>query len=71
MNKLMTVVALATTVISAPAFAQTPPKYHHDSAPAQYQQPSDVVTFGGKVVGQDPDVNVRENLLRDAFAGGH
>lgn len=70
MNKLMTVVALATTVISAPAFAQTPSK-DHDKAPATYQQPSDVVTFGGKVVGQDPDLNVRENLLRDAFAGGH
>jgi hypothetical protein len=70
MNKLMTVVALAATVISAPAFAQTPSK-DHDKAPATYQQPSDVVTFNGKVVGEDPDWNVRHMLLLDAYAGGH
>ena len=52
MKTLATIVAFAT-FIAAPAFAQAPPK------------PSDVVTFGGKYVGQDPDAGIRSQLKRD------
>lgn len=47
-----TLLAFAT-FIAAPAFAQAPPKQ------------SDVVTFGGKYVGQDPDRAIRSELSRD------
>ena len=52
MKTLATLVAFAT-FIAAPAFAQAPPKS------------SDVVTFGGKHVGQDPDAAIRSQLKRD------
>ena len=52
MKTLATLVAFAT-FIAAPAFAQAPPKS------------SDVVTFGGKYVGQDPDAAIRLQLKRD------
>jgi hypothetical protein len=47
-----TLLAFAT-FIAAPAFAQAPPK------------PSDIVNFGGKYVGQDPDRAIRHELSRD------
>jgi hypothetical protein len=53
MKTLATLVAFAT-FIAAPAFAQVPPKA------------SDVVTFGGKYVGQDPDASIRLQLRRDS-----
>ena len=68
MKKLITIVALTATVISAPALAKSAPNAA-DHAPAAYQQPSDIVTFGGHVVGQDPDANVRLSILRDAEGG--
>jgi hypothetical protein len=52
MKTLATLVAFAT-FIAAPAFAQTPPK------------PSDIVNFGGKYVGQDPDPAIRAQIRRD------
>ena len=52
MKSLATLVALAT-LIAAPAFAQVPPK------------PSDVVSVGGRYVGQDPDPAIRHELRRD------
>jgi hypothetical protein len=73
--------ALAVTaVLSAPAFA-APPKhramterdpmapYAQATPGAVYQpyagRPSDVVTFGNRVVGEDPDPNIRAQLLHD------
>jgi hypothetical protein len=72
--------ALAVTaVLSVPAFA-APPKHHATTerdpmAPyaqetqGAYQpfvgRPSDVVTFGNRVVGEDPDPNIRSQMLHD------
>ena len=53
MKTLATLVAFAT-FIAAPAFAQVP-------SPS-----SNVVTFGGKYIGQDPDVGIRSQLKRDS-----
>ncbi len=52
MTKLIAAVALATLIALpvAPAFAQS----------------SNKVIVGGKVVGEDPDPNIRFQLLRDA-----
>jgi hypothetical protein len=52
MKTLATIVAL-TTFLGAPAFAQAP------------SRSSDIVTFGGKYVGQDPDAAIRSELKRD------
>ncbi len=53
MKTLATLVAFAT-FIAAPAFAQAPSKS------------SDIVTFGGKYVGQDPDPAIRAQIKRDS-----
>ena len=53
MKTLITTVAL-TALIASSAFA----------APATQ---SNVVTVAGKVIGQDPDINVRSMLLWDAY----
>jgi hypothetical protein len=52
MKTLIAALALATALIAAPAFTHT--------AFAQNE-----VTMGGKVIGQDPDANVRLQLRRD------
>ena len=57
MKTLITALALAT-LIAAPAFAQAPPT-------------SDIVIVGGKLIGQDPDANVRFQLRRDAGSEGY
>jgi hypothetical protein len=60
MKKLITTLAMATTLIAAPAFAQsiTAPPSRND------------VTVGGKNIGQDPDSNVRLQLRRDYGSEG-
>jgi hypothetical protein len=59
MKILIATVALAT-LITAPAFAQSPARS------------SGAVTVGNKYVGQDPDVRIRSQMLRDfsTHAGG-
>jgi hypothetical protein len=59
MKKLVTILALTATVIASPAFAAKAANNHRSS---------DTVTVDGHVVGQDPDANVRLQLLRDAQA---
>jgi hypothetical protein len=66
MRKLIPILALAATVISAPAFAQ-PAHYAPHRAPA-VQSSSDAVTWRGSVRGQDPDWFIRYQILRDAEA---
>lgn len=66
MRKLIPVLALAATVISAPAFAQ-PAHYAPHHAPA-VQSSNDAVTWRGSVRGQDPDWFIRYQILRDAEA---
>ncbi len=53
MKTLATLVAFATFIAAAPAFAQAPPK------------PSDIVSFGGKYLGQDPDPAIRSQIQRE------
>ncbi len=65
MKKLVTALVFAAFA-AAPAFAAT----HHkkaDDARAAYAAASDpdVVIVNGKVIGADPDANVRLNLRRD------
>ena len=55
MKTLITVLALATTLVSGAAFVQS-------AAAAS----SDEVIVGGKSIGQDPDANVRLQIRRDA-----
>jgi hypothetical protein len=84
MKKLLTTgVALATVfaALASPAFA-APPKHRAPVANdtmAPYGQPpgdqvlarpSDVVITEGRVVGADPDPNIRTQLIRDLGQGG-
>jgi hypothetical protein len=61
MKKLVVATVLATT-LAGPAFAQYLPR---DAGPY-------VVVFNGQVIGQDPDVHVRLDLLRNGeyYSGG-
>jgi hypothetical protein len=68
MKKLLTAIGL-TAMLVAPALAA--PARHHDGRPSHAQSatvPSDVVVYGGQVIGQDPDPNVRLQIRRDAFS---
>ena len=84
MKKLLTTSAALATVfasLASPAFAAVP---RHQApvandAAAQYLQrsheellarPSDVVTSEGRIVGADPDQNIRTQLLHDADPNG-
>jgi patatin-like phospholipase/acyl hydrolase len=62
MKKLVTALALSAFA-AAPAFAAT----HHRAHATQdaYAADPTVVIVDGKVVGADPDPNVRLSLLRD------
>ena len=69
-NKIVIAAALAT-LIAAPAFATSHKNtYKQDSMGSYAQAPSamdsDEVVVGGKVIGEDPNQNVRLQLLRDA-----
>jgi hypothetical protein len=55
MKTLITTLALATLVATS-AFA----------AP----RPGDVVNYSGKVIGHDPDANIRGGLMKDAYPSG-
>lgn len=66
MRKIIPILALAATVISAPAFAKTSEHITH-RAPAVHS--NDAVTWRGTVRGQDPDPYVRLQILRDTEAG--
>lgn len=69
MRKLVTSAILAA-IIATPALAQ--PGQTLPEQPGQIATaPWDAVVVRGKVVGKDPDANVRLNLLRGAYGGGH
>jgi len=84
MKKLLTTSAALATVfasLASPAFA-APPKHRapveHDTMAPYYAQstheqmlnrPSDAVTFDGRVIGADPDANIRTQLQRDPEPG--
>ena len=70
--KLTVIVASAMTVIAYPAFANTAHK--RASATEAYAMVTDaspkvmVVGWDGRNAGYDPDLNIRFQLMRDAFA---
>ena len=79
MKKLLATSAVLATVFAAfssPAFAarrapvgyDTP--YGQPSGDQTLARPSDVVVTEGRVVGADPDANIRTQLLRDPDQGG-
>ena len=65
---------IATTLVASPSFAAT--RHHaraatvanesYAAAPAYGYAGSQVVVVDGRVVGADPDANVRLQLLKDA-----
>jgi hypothetical protein len=75
--KLLSVFVGAVALIATPALARTVHKragsasdayaYAYASADRAYGA-STIVRWDGRVVGRDPDANVRVQLLRDAFA---
>ena len=85
MKKLLATSAALATVfasLASPAFAAAPRRQAPvaNDAAAQYLQrsheellarPSDVVTSEGRIIGADPDQNIRTQLLRDAYPNGY
>ena len=66
MKKLVTAMGLLA-VLASPVLAKMPVE-RHDARPVHAQSATvspDAVVVDGKVVGQDPDPNVRLELLRD------
>lgn len=67
--------------LASPTFAALPkhrsqishqtPIYGDASRGAYYAPNSSVVTFGNRVIGQDPDPNIRSQMLRDPFPGNY
>jgi hypothetical protein len=79
MKKLLaTSAALATVLaaLSSPAFAARRAPVGHDTPYGQpsgdqtLARPSDLAVTEGRVVGADPDINIRTQLLRDLDQGG-
>jgi hypothetical protein len=56
--------SVGTAVLTAaPAAAAGPQRATYDS----YSDPYKVVREDGKIIGRDPDANVRYELMRDAY----
>ena len=79
MKKLLaTSAALATVLaaLSSPAFAARRVPVGHDTPYGQpsgdqtLARPSDLAVTEGRVVGADPDINIRTQLLRDLDQAG-
>ena len=75
MRKLLITTATLATVLASPAIA-APPRHHavaRDSMAAYSTDPNaqyyardpDVVIDGNRVVGRDPDIGIRSQLLKD------
>lgn len=73
-NILATGAALAVLAsLASPAFAASSKHrapvaydaYSQGNNEQVYSRPSDVVTFSGRVVGEDPDANIRTQILHD------
>ena len=64
--KVALAVAVAMAAIANPAFAQKKKALEAYASASQGQ--NIVVGWDGRVVGTDPDKNIRFQLMRDAFA---
>ena len=67
MRKFMPIFAVVAAAMVAPTFAHAASTHSGPSAAADRNQ-QNVVMYAGKIIGQDPDANVRLSLLRDAEA---
>ena len=61
----LTVITLATLMVSPALASAVPHRALFSSGPSA--TPWDAVIVEGKIVGQDPDANVRLDLRRDAY----
>jgi hypothetical protein len=65
-------IALVSSAFAAPPKHRVParqaaaPAYTDAFASVYARQPSNVVMFGNRIVGEDPDVGIRTQLLYDA-----
>jgi hypothetical protein len=74
MTKTLIALVSVASVLAVPASA-APARQRAQQAPAvqstgQYQYPSaaprnDIVVFGNQIIGQDPDANIRTQMLHD------
>jgi hypothetical protein len=67
--KAFAAAAALAAVVASPAFAQAPRHFHLATQSAAL--PWDAVVQDGKVIGQDPDPNVRLELRRDYYSLDH
>jgi hypothetical protein len=67
--KAFAAAAALAAVVASPAFAQAPRHFHLAAQSAAL--PWDAVVEDGKVIGQDPDPNVRLELRRDYYSLDH
>jgi hypothetical protein len=66
LNTKLAVAALGLAMLATPALAQRP--YQASQHQTQTQAPvADEVIVDGRVIGADPDANVRLELRRDAY----
>jgi hypothetical protein len=70
------VVALAQPTLAAPKRNQVSndaSRAYGATAPGALYAPNGggVVTFGNRVIGQDPDPNIRSQLIRDPYPGNY
>jgi hypothetical protein len=67
MTKLLMVASFLTAFFAAPVLAKSPaPKQlQSQRAPDMSVDQPQIVTRDGRVIGQDPDPNVRLQILRD------
>ena len=66
MKKLVAAMGLLAA-LATPVLAQGSHIDARQSHAREAAAPADAVVVGGKVVGQDPDLNVRLELKRDAY----
>ena len=74
MKKIVFVISALATLVTSPALAASNHRAQrgYDADDAQAAAPyagapygNDTVTFGGRVIGQDPDPNIRSQLRHD------
>ena len=59
---------LTLPAAAAPRAHRAPPAQPYDNGQYLVHNPN-VVTFGNRVIGQDPDLNVRAQMLHDPVPG--
>jgi hypothetical protein len=75
MKKTLIATLALATLVASPAFAQSnvhrvrhtvnPPNNPYASAQDYAAHDPNAVVFGNTIIGQDPDINIRSQMLRD------